>query len=702
MAYHLFPISFSGSLNGHFFFNFIIECFPEKNYICNMIDRSTIDRIMEAANIVDVVSEFVTLRKAGVNYKGLCPFHNEKTPSFVVSPSKGLCKCFSCGKGGNVVHFIMEHEQMTYPEALRWLAQKYHIEIKEKDLTQEELQVQNERESLFILNEWARNYFQDILFNHADGKSIGMSYFRSRGFRDDIIKKFQLGFSLPQRDALATEALSKGYKANYLVKTGLCYIRDNGKLADRYHGRVIFPIHTLSGKVVAFGGRVLQTGDKIAKYVNSPESEIYHKSLELYGIYFAKQAIVRNDCCYLVEGYTDVISMHQSGIENVVASSGTSLTPGQIRLIHRFTSNITILYDGDMAGIKASIRGIDMLLEEGMNVKVLLLPDGDDPDSFARKHSADEYKRYIEDHQVDFIQFKTNLLLKECENDPIKRAQLISSIVKSISAIPDAIVRSVYIKECSTLMQINETILLEEVTKNRREERNKQKKGEKTESTNEKQSINGKELENGNRSASLTDTTGTLYPKTTAHRCEQREKLIIELIIKYGEMPLGIFTDDSGTEKTFSVAEYIHEDLQNDDLKLQNPLYNQILEEVLAHQNEPGFKASLYFQYHPQPAINQLAIELINEPYQLSKYHGKNQKIETESERLPELVPHVLIDLKYAIVQEELDTILDQLRSSNASNSATTRIVELMQRYKELKNIEAKLAQQLGERVVII
>jgi DNA primase len=432
-----------------------------------MIDQATIDRILDAAQIVDVVSEFVTLRRRGVNYIGLCPFHNEKTPSFSVSPSKGLCKCFSCGKGGNVVHFIMEHEQLTYYEALKWLARKYNIEIKERELTDEEKQAHSLRESLFVVNQYAAEYFQDILYNNIDGQRIGMTYLRGRGFRDDIIKKFQLGYSTDSHDALAKAAIQKGYKADYLVKTGLCYRKDDGSLRDRFWGRVIFPVHTLSGKVVAFGGRVLNAATKNVqmKYVNSPESEIYHKSRELYGIYFAKQAIVRQDRCFLVEGYTDVISMHQSGIENVVASSGTALTAEQIRMIHRFTNNITVLYDGDGAGIKASIRGIDMLLEEGMNVKVCLLPDGDDPDSFARKHNATDYQAYINGHEVDFIRFKTDLLMEEAGKDPIKRASLISSIVKSISVIPDAIVRSVYIRECSQMLQMEEKILVEATAK---------------------------------------------------------------------------------------------------------------------------------------------------------------------------------------------------------------------------------------------
>ena len=433
-----------------------------------MIDQATIDRILDAAQIVDVVSDFVTLRKRGVNYVGLCPFHNEKTPSFSVSPSKGVCKCFSCGKGGNAVHFIMEHEQLSYYEALKWLAKKYNIEIKERELTKEEKQSQSLRESLFLVNQFAAEYFQDVLYNNIDGQSIGMTYFRQRGFRDDIIKKFQLGYCTEAKDALARTAIQKGYKQELLLKTGLCYMKDDGKtIRDRFWGRVIFPVHNITGKVVAFGGRVLSAATKNVqmKYVNSPESEIYHKSKELYGIYFAKQSIIRQDRCFLVEGYTDVISMHQSGIENVVASSGTALTSDQIRLIHRFTNNITVLYDGDGAGIKASIRGIDMLLEEGMNIKVCLLPDGEDPDSFARKHNATEYQAYINNNEVDFIRFKTNLLMEEAGKDPIKRAELISSIVKSISVIPDSIVRSVYIRECSQLQKIDEKVLDDDTAK---------------------------------------------------------------------------------------------------------------------------------------------------------------------------------------------------------------------------------------------
>ena len=412
-----------------------------------MIDQATIDRINDAAQIVDVVSDYVTLRRRGVNMIGLCPFHNEKTPSFTVSPAKGIFKCFGCSEGGNSVHFIMKQEQLSYYEALKFLAKKYHIEVRERELSDEEQAARNDRESMLLVNEFAQKYFTNTLHHHIDGKAIGLGYLRERGFRDDIILKFQLGYCLDERDAFTKSAVNAGYNKDFLVKTGLTIEGENNYVADRFRGRVMFPVHSLSGKVLAFGGRVLKKDEKTAKYVNSPESEIYHKSNELYGIYFAKQSIVKHDRCFLVEGYTDVISMHQSGIENVVASSGTSLTPGQIRLIHRFTENVTVLYDGDPAGIKASIRGIDLLLEEGLNIRVLLLPDGDDPDSFSRKHNASDFIEFVNQHSVDFMQFKTNLLLHDAGNDPIKRASLVQDIVRSIAMIPNQIIRSEYVKE---------------------------------------------------------------------------------------------------------------------------------------------------------------------------------------------------------------------------------------------------------------
>ena len=692
-----------------------------------MIDQATIDRIMDAAQIVDVVSEFVTLRRRGVNYVGLCPFHNEKTPSFSVSPSKGVCKCFSCGKGGNVVHFIMEHEQLNYYEALKWLAKKYGIEVKERELSDEEKQAQSIRESLFLINDFANSYFQSILHNHPDGQAIGMSYFRQRGFRDDIIRKFQLGFSTESRDALYQEAKKKGFNTDYLVKTGLCYTRDDGQLRDRFWGRVMFPVHTLSGKVVAFGGRVLKTDGKVAKYVNSPESEIYHKSRELYGIYFAKQAIVKQDKCFLVEGYTDVISMHQAGVENVVASSGTSLTSGQIRMIHRFTNNITVLYDGDMAGIKASIRGIDMLLEEGMNIKVMLLPDGDDPDSFARKHNATEFQEYITAHEVNFIRFKTNLLMADAGDDPYKRATLITDIVKSISVIPEAIVRSEYIKECSQMLYIEERILVSEVAKLRKEKE-------------EAQAKSAAQRENAKTSQAAT-TAGTAtsplegandvvteHPATTTNQdtppppigiddasiapqvaptgfashtpiqspLYAKELLIIQQLIRHGEKVMYI---DEDNKKEVTVAEYVASDLGIDELAFTTPLFNEILQELLQHLGQPDFTAEHHFIAHANPALSRLAVDLIEEKYQLSKYHSKTQTILSDADRLTDIIPHLMTDYKHSLIEIELKETLNQLRQPDVM-ADPDKCVETMVRYKELMEIKQQMAKHLGDRVI--
>ena len=731
-------------------------------YFCaQMIDQATIDRILDAAQIVDVVSEFVTLKRAGVNYKGLCPFHNEKTPSFVVSPSKGLCKCFSCGKGGNVVHFIMEHEQLNYYEALKWLANKYHIEVKERELSDEEKQAQNDRESMFVVNDFANNYFQNLLHNHIDGQSIGLAYFRQRGFRDDIIRKFQLGYSLNERDALAKEAKRKGFKEEFLEKTGLCYRRDNdGQLRDRFWGRVMFPVHTLSGKVIAFGGRVLKTDGKVAKYVNSPESEIYHKSNELYGIYFAKQAIVRDDRCFLVEGYTDVISMHQAGIENVVASSGTSLTSGQIRLIHRFTNNITVLYDGDGAGIKASIRGIDMLLEEGMNIKVVLLPDGEDPDSFARKHNATDYKAYINSHEVDFIRFKTNLLLEEVGNDPIKRAGLIGDIVRSISVIPENIVRSVYIRECSQLLQVEEKLLVQEV--NKLMTRTKEEKLAAAEKQRQREAAKAERIQqnvpapDGEVPVELLgspapppmegldvppppmeeDGGASIPPPSAPFPSEEsgvnnlaehpaplpwegqgeglfipsqnkqkkayhdKEVLLMQQVVRYGERVMYAVEDEDGTSREVTVAEHVASDLAVDSLELQDPMHRRMLDEVMQRIHDAGFVASRYFFSHPDPQVARLAADLSSDRYQLSKYHSRSQKVVTDEERLCELVPHLLTDLKLAIVEDELKQVLAALQDRAIMTDAA-RYMEVMKRYKDLSEVQRAIAKRAGDRVVL-
>lgn len=709
-----------------------------------MIDRATVDRIMDAAQIVDVVSDFVTLRKAGVNYKGLCPFHDDRTPSFVVSPSKGLCKCFACGKGGNAVHFIMEHEQLSYPDALRYLARKYNIEIKERELTEEEKQALDERESMFVVNEWACLFFQDQLYNTVDGRAIGMTYFRSRGFRDDIIKKFQLGYSPSQRDACAREAKAKGYKEEFLLSTGLCYKRDNGQLQDRFFGRVIFPVHTLSGKVVAFGGRVLDAATKgvNVKYQNSPESAIYSKKKELYGLFLAKQAIVKHDLCFLVEGYTDVISMHQMGVENVVSSSGTALTTEQIRMIHRFTENITVLYDGDAAGIKASERGIDMLLAEGMNVKLLLLPDGDDPDSFARKHNATEYQTYLNEHQVDFIKYKTDLLLYEAQGDPIKLSRLISSIVHTISVIPDEITRSVYTRETATMLNMEERMLVAAISKEMaqaKEEKQKQRENERNRK-NVQLPSSGQALSSldqdslppptpfppseegippipddgtptdtpvpntspGNNPA-MTENVSTLsyIPGKGAEAMlfYRKELLLVQVLIRYGEKIICYAENEQGEEVPVSVAEFVDYALQEDGLLFHNALHKRILQEAIDHIHEKDFSSERYFLNHPDNHISMLAFELSSDKYQLSKYHSKHQKIASDEERLTELVPHLISDFKLAIVDEELKQILLKLRQPDIL-SRKEEYMEIMKHYKEMKDIERTLARERGDRVI--
>ncbi len=642
-----------------------------------MIDKATIDKIMDAANIVDVVSEFVTLRKAGVNYKGLCPFHDEKTPSFVVSPAKGYCHCFSCGKGGTAVGFIMEHEQMSYPEALRWLANKYHIEIHEKELTDEEKREQSERESLFILNNWALQYFQDNL-ETPEGRAIGKQYFRSRGFRDDTIHKFQLGYALKAKDALAKAALSKGFKEQFLLDTGLCYKKDNGELQDRYSGRVIFPVHTMTGRVVAFGGRILGNDKKLAKYVNSPESLIYHKSNELYGIFQAKQAIAKNDRCYLVEGYIDVTSMHQSGVENVVASSGTSLTTGQIKLIHRFTDNITVLYDGDAAGIHASIRGIDMLLADGMNVKVLLLPDGEDPDSFAQKHTSQEFQEYIGKHQTDFIQFKTNLLLNNV-TDPIKRSEAISSIVKSVSVIPNQIIRATYTTECAHRLGINEATLVSTM--------NKFIRGDIEEKRKEQRREEEKEKENGKQEP--------LIPSIPIQQATKVEYLLMQMVVRYGEKILynNVETEDGNTID-LSVSQYIKYDLDSDELTFHDERYNRMLQEAVDHNGDEGFNAENYFTHHPDFEISQLATDMVIDRYQLSK----SLQVKNDEETLRNRVRHLVLDFRMDYVEQRLKNLQQEIK---ASGSDMDTMMKKMAEYKDMQAIRNTIAKELGNEVII-
>ena len=635
-----------------------------------MIDRATVDKIMDAVNIVDVVGEFVNLRKAGVNYKGLCPFHDDKTPSFMVSPARQICKCFACGEGGNAVNFLMKHEQITYPEALRWLAKKYNIEIQERELNEEEKREQSERESMFIVNEWARDYFHAILQNDVDGQAIGKQYFRSRGIRDDIIEKFQLGFALTKRDALVNEARRKGFKDEFLVKTGLCIQNEHG-VYDRFAGRAIFPWLNVSGKVVAFGGRKLDAATKGVqqKYVNSPDSEIYHKERELYGIYQAKKAIVKEDCVYMVEGYTDVIAMHQCGLENVVANSGTALSTYQIKLLHRFTQNIVLLYDGDEAGIHAAMRGTDMLLAEGMNIKVLLLPDGDDPDSFARKHTAQQFKEYIEEHQTDFIQFKTELMLKGVK-DPIKKAEAINNIIRTIAVISDHVVRTQYIKDCSQRLGVKEDTLVNQVNKYIAEEREKEHK----------------EHQNVDNEIAM----ASLVPQD-----KEVERLLVQNIIRHGDEVIysGLETED-GETVNLNVAQYIDYDLSSDGLAFSEDLYNQILKEAVEHSADEGFKAERYFMQHPNPEISQLAAKLGIAKHQLSRSFDKKM---SESD-LQQHINHLILDFRMDIVSQQLDDLKRQMKEAG---SDMARIKELMTAFQEAQNLRNALARQLGSDVIV-
>jgi len=646
-----------------------------------MIDSRTIDRIMDAANIVDVVSEFVTLKKSGANYKGLCPFHNDRTPSFSVSPARGIYKCFSCGKAGNAANFIMEHEQMTYPEALKWLAKKYNIEVEERELTPEERRQETERESIFIVNEWAAGYFNDNLLNDPDGKAIGLAYFRSRGFRDDIIAKFRLGFALSRRDALLTTARKKGYNDEYLALSGLCVKRDDGSLYDRFAGRVIFPWIGVGGKVTAFGGRLLDARTKgvAQKYVNSPDSVVYHKDHELYGIYQAKKAMSKEDCVYMVEGYTDVISMHQCGIENVVANSGTALSVHQIRLLHRFTQNVVLLYDGDEAGIHAALRGTDMMLAEGMNIKVLLLPDGDDPDSFARKHTATDFKEYIASHQTDFMEFKTQVMLKGV-NDPVKRAEAISSIVKSISEVKDPIIRATYVKDCSQRTGIAEQTLINQMNKfirSGREERARQEEREKAREERE--------------APTPTQPAG---PPAAAKVTRELEQLLVQMVLRHGEETAFRGLDGGGGETyDLTVAEYIYYDLQADGLRLLDDVCQGILEEAVALVQEGNNNLLDHFIKHPDPAVSKLASLLGEENYRLSE----SMRIKMEEERLRAQVEHLLLDFRMDILKNRMDTLRKEYM---AAGSDEQRLL-LLDEVKKLQEMRTVIAKRLGKSIII-
>ena len=647
-----------------------------------MIDRPTIAKIMDATKIEEVVSEFVTLKKRGINYVGLCPFHNDSNPSFSVSPTRGICHCFTCGKGGNAINFLMELEQMTYPDALRWLAKKYKIEIQERELTNEEKQRESERESMFIVNDWAAKYFQDILLHDVDGIAIGMAYFRGRGFRDDIIRKFQLGFALPKRTALAEAAKAAGYNPKYLVDTGLCFKVDKDeagtksgedKILDRFSGRAIFPWFSVSGKVVAFGGRVLDSRTKgiSQKYVNSPDSVIYHKERELYGLYQAKKAIAKEDCVFMVEGYTDVISMHQCGIENVVANSGTALSVHQIRLLHRFTSNIVLLYDGDKAGIHAALRGTDMLLEEEMNVKVLFLPDGNDPDSFARSHSAEEFRRYIQENQTDFIQFKTDILLRGV-TDPVKRSQAINSIVESISKIKNQITRASYITDCSHRLGVNEAIIVNALNNFVRNGMSEQVKAER-------------------RAAGLKDSTvaaaqqaqSVMRAVTPLDKLLEVEGLLVQLIIHHGDQPITV-QDVDGNDVEVAVAQYISLDLGGDGFKFHNDLYNQIMQEAVEHlEKEDDFVAETYFANHPNPEISRLA----GLPTGDQEVSTASLQMKMSADKLRQFVFKDILSFRTHYIAQRIIEVQQEF-AKNPTNR------ELLQEFMKLKQMNTLLASQ--------
>ena len=647
-----------------------------------MIDKPTIARIMDSTKIEEVVSEFVTLKKRGINYIGLCPFHNDSHPSFSVSPTRGICHCFTCGKGGNAINFLMELEQMTYPDALRWLAKKYNIEIQEREMTSEEKQRESERESMYIVNEWAAKYFQDILQNDVDGRAIGMQYFRSRGFRDDIIRKFQLGFALPQRTALFDEAVKKGYNPKYLTATGLCFKVDKDEAGnrsgqdqylDRFSGRAIFPWTSVSGKIVAFGGRVLDSRTKGVnqKYVNSPDSEIYHKERELYGLYQAKKAIAKEDCVYMVEGYTDVISMHQCGIENVVANSGTALSIHQIRLLHRFTSNIVLLYDGDAAGVHAALRGTDMLLEEEMNVKVLLLPDGNDPDSFARNHTAEDFRKYIEDHQVDFIQFKTDISLRGV-TDPVKRSQAINSIVESISKIKNQITRAAYITDCAHRLGVNEAIIVNALNNFVRNGMSEQVKAER-------------------RAAGLREpVAGTPQPglqqamrgTSPLDKLLEVEDLLVKLIIHYGDKIITV-KDVDENEVQLPVAQYISLDMGGDGFKFHKDLYNQILQEALDHLDDEGFVAETYFSTHSNPEISRIAGMPLGE----QEIATASLQLKLSPEKLRQYVFKDLLSFRTHYIAQRIIEVQQEF-AKNPTNR------ELLQEFVKLKQMNALVASQ--------
>ena len=640
-------------------------------YLCGMIDQATIQKIFDAADIYDVVSEFVSLKKRGANYIGLCPFHNEKTGSFTVSPAKGIYKCFGCGKGGNAVSFIMEHEQMSYVEALRFLAAKYHITIEEKEMTEEQRREQTERESMLIVTGYANEYYQYQLWHTDEGRSVGLGYLRQRGISDEMIRKFGLGYNPEEWGAFTKAAVAKGYKKEFLVKTGLTIENERGAF-DRFRARVIFPVHDLAGKVIAFGGRTMTADKKVAKYLNSPESEIYHKSKTLYGVYLAKKSIIQHDRCILVEGYTDVISFHAKGVENVVASSGTSLTIEQIRLIHRLTPNVTIIYDGDAAGIKASLRGIDLVLEEGLNVRVLLLPDGEDPDSFARAHSPQELADYIAANETDFINFKTKLLLGAAGDDPVERARLITDIVRSILKIPDEITRSVYVRETSRMLEVEEKVLYTEIAKIR--------------------------LKGDEQAARPGARPSAPDPAPVAREvtpCDLEEMAIVRYLLLFGTEPL-YEEEANGYARVVTVGEFIVRELAADDLEMQNPLCRTIQTEYQRRYESPDFDPARYFGTHPDIRVSTLAANMLSEPYELSKiWYKMDNLVETEQMKLAELLPKVVDNYKMRRVEMLSAEIDKQILESQQKKEDAERLMGLLRRKNVLNKIRARLNERL-------
>jgi len=658
-----------------------------------MIDYSTIERILQVAEITDVVGDFVSLKRRGVNFLGLCPFHNEKTPSFTVSPSKGIFKCFGCGKGGNSVNFLMEHEHLSYPDALRWLAKKYHIEIAETEESAEELVQKNERESMMILNEFAWKYFARIMNDSDEGRTVGLSYFKERGFRRDIIDKFQLGYSPEQRDAFVNEALKSGFKQEFIVKTGLG-IEKNDRFFDRFSGRVIFPVHSLSGRVIGFGGRILRSDAQAAKYLNSPESEIYHKSATLYGIYFARNAMVREDKCILVEGYTDVLSMHQTGIENVVASSGTSLTEDQIRLIKRFTVNVTILYDGDPAGIKASLRGIDMILAEGMHVRVVSLPVGEDPDSFARSHSSSATLDYLKENETDFIRFKTKLLLEDAGKDPVKRAQMIQEIVKSVAIIPDRIERTVYLQECSSMLGVDEQTLFTEAARIKRKqwETNRTGKGDYVPELQYRAPHQSNQFSSEIASAAATSPSSLF---------ETEEREIIRLMLNY---PAKIVIELPGGHRdeviTISVMDFFLQEMETDHLVPENPLYAKIFHEFQDKWGTPGVNIQTMLTNSQDPEISHLAVDLLTPGYQISKIHEKGGAyVRSEDQIIKILAPEVLASYRSKKVKQMISVIDDQIHTLQGTDDDNL-ITGLLGDRRQLEELRKAYSKEL-RRIII-